>query len=87
MLLKRELIRRERARCVSVKFGDADDSSILNRRVGVQPIDVEAPFRGVPDCCDVPTRGLSHIAPNDAELERLVAADEGSETVGWRNLE
>ena len=77
MLLKRELIRKERARCVSVKFGGTDDdSSILNRRVGIQSIDVEAPFRGVPDCCDVPSRGPSDMAPDDAELERLVAADE-----------
>ena len=42
----------------------------------VQPIDVEAPVRGVCDCFDVPCGGPTHMSPDDTELERLVVADE-----------
>ena len=61
---------------MSKKLGDVDDKSILNCRVGISPIDADAPVRGVGDSFDVGGSGPTHMSPDDAVLERMVKEKE-----------
>ena len=80
MLSKREKIRGQRALKVA-KVESKDGRDVFYHRVGVAPLDADAPLDGVRDVFDLGDQdiaGPTHLTPNDCELEALLAEQEAA---------